>query len=475
MFKAKRLPSYSALAYDQGQAGKYVAMMVMTLIAALLITLSTPKAAHAMKIEKVTSPGGIEAWLVKERGIPLIAMQFAFRGGTTQDPKGKEGLAHLLSGMMDEGAGDMSAAAFQERAEELAIRMRFSASRDAFSGSFQTLSENKKQAIEMFRLALNEPRFDANAIERVRRQIIAGLKFDENNPGRVASRAWFEKAFAGHPYARPSKGTEKSVLTITPEDLHQYRKNVFAKDTLKVAVVGDIDAKNLGLMLDKIFGKLPAKAKITPVKEAKLSFKAGQDIIRMDVPQSVARFGHSGFKRHDKDFIPGFVLNYILGGGGFSSRLTEEVREKRGLAYSVYSSLYPLERAALFIGGVATKNTEMAQSIKVIKQEFARMAEKGPTQEELQNAKNYLTGSYALRFDTSNKIASQLLWIQVENLGMDYIEKRNSLIEAVTLKDLKRVAKRLLKVDQLQVTIVGRPNEKEKTEKNQKEKAEPRG
>ena len=431
---------------------------VSGLLAALLICLSAAfSPAKAMKIQVVTSPGGIKAWLVEAHEVPLIAMRFAFEGGTAQDPENKSGLAYFVSGMLDEGAGDLKSVAFQERIEETAIRMSFDANRDVFLGSFQTLSEKADEGIKLLRMALNEPRFDGDAVERIRGQILAGLEFDLNDPQNVAALEWDKLAFADHPYARPVKGTKKSIAKIGSDDLKGYAANVFARDRLKVAVVGDIDVETLGKVLDQVFGELPETGALKNVPEAAPPIGPQRKVVEMNVPQSVAQFGHRAFKRQDEDFIASYVLNYILGGGGFSSRLMEEVREKRGLAYSVYSYVHPLERAAVYAGNVATKNEAIGQSLDVIRSEIARMAKEGPNAEELQKAKQYLTGSYALRFDTSNKIASQLIWIQIQELGLDYIDKRNGLIEAVSLEDVKRVAKRLLKADGLIVTIVGKP------------------
>ena len=432
--------------------------MMSGLLAALLMSLSAAlSAASAMKIQVVTSPGGIKAWLVESHEVPLIAMRFAFEGGAAQDPSDKGGLAYFVSGMLDEGAGDLTSVAFQERVEETAIRMSFDATRDIFMGSFQTLSEKSDEGFELLRLAINEPRFDQDAVSRIRGQILAGIEFDANDPQNVAALEWYKMAFADHPYARPVKGTAESVGAIGPDDLKSYVTKVFARDKLKVAVVGDIDAEALGKMLDQVFGGLPQSGSLRSVPEAAPPIGPSQKIVEMNVPQSVAQFGHRAFKRQDDDFVASYVLNYILGGGGFSSRLMEEVREKRGLAYSVYSYVHPYERAAIYAGNVATKNEAIQQSMDVIRGEIARMAETGPSAEELKKAKQYLVGSYALRFDTSNKIASQLIWIQIQNLGLDYIDKRNSLIEAVSLEDVKRVAKRLLKADGLIVTIVGKP------------------
>ncbi|HVQ10913.1 MAG TPA: pitrilysin family protein [Methyloceanibacter sp.] len=410
-----------------------------------------------MKIERVISPGGIEAWLVHSDANPLIAMRFAFRGGSTQDPKGKEGLAYFISAMMDEGAGELGAVAFQEREQALAMRMDFDTSRDVMLGNVQTLTANKDEVFDLVRLALTKPRFDKDAVERVRAQILAGLKFDENDPGTVASLAWDRLAFQDHPYGRPIKGTMASISAIAPDDLAGYVDRVFARDKLVISVVGDIDAATLGKALDHIFGDLPLQSALTPVAEANPPLGPTSEIIEMDVPQSVAQFGHRGIARKDEDFIPAYVLNYIIGGGGFSSRLMEEVREKRGLAYSVHSNLFPFQHGAVFIGNVATKNEAVGQSLDVIASELRRVADQGPTEEEFADAKSYLTGAYALRFESSSSIANQLLWIQIEDLGIDYAARRNELVEAVTLDDIKRVAKRLIEADRLITTIVGKP------------------
>jgi len=428
------------------------------LIAAALIFSAAPAAEVVdVKIQHVTSPGGIEAWLVENHANPLIAMRFAFRGGAAQDPLGKEGLAYFVSGMLDEGAGPLRSIAFQEREQALAMRMEFNASRDVMLGNLQTLSVNEDEVFDLLRLALTEPRFDEDAVERVRAQILAGLKFDENDPATVASVAWDRLAFNNHPYGRPIKGAKASVAVISSEDLRDYTRRVFARDKLKISVVGDIDAEALGKLLDRVFGDLPAQSELAPVADASPPFGPTREIIEMDVPQSVAQFGHRGIARKDDDFIAAYLLNYIIGGGGFSSRLMEEVREKRGLAYSVHSNLYPYQHGSVFVGNVATKNEAVGRSLEVIESELKRLAEQGPTAEELDGATNYLTGAYALRFDSSASIANQLLWIQIEDLGIDYVDCRNALIESVTLDDIKRVAKRLIEADRLITTIVGKP------------------
>ena len=410
-----------------------------------------------MKIQTIKSPGGIEAWLVEEHAVPMMALRFAFDGGSSQDPAGKEGLANFVTAMLDEGAGELSSREFQEREEDLSMRMSYEEAKDAFYGNFETLTANRDESAKLLKLALNKPRFEAAAVDRIRQQLVAALVYAARDPDKVAQNEWYALAFKGHPYARPANGTEQTIATITHDDLDGYRKRVFAKDTLKVVAVGDIDADQLGRLLDEVFGDLPAKADLAPVSKTSPVTGGKQEVIEMNVPQSVAVFGLGAMPRRDPEFIPAFVLNQILGGGGFASKLMEEVREKRGLAYSVYTYVYPYQHASIFSGGVATRNDAMGQSLDVIRDELKKMADQGPSQEDLDNAKNYLIGSYPLRFVTNAKIATQLLGLKMDGFGPEYVENRNAMIAAVTLDDMKRVAKKLLETQNLIVTIVGKP------------------
>jgi zinc protease len=434
-----------------------VPLVVALLVAFAAVSLSSSRA-EAMRIQEVRSPGGISAWLVEEHSVPLMAMRFAFDGaGSSQDPAGKEGLANFLSTILDEGAGDLTAQAFQERMEELALRMSFDDGRDAFYGSFETLTVNRDAAVQLLALAVNKPRFDPEAIERMRKQLLASLVAAARDPTRVASEKWMAAAFANHPYGRPSNGTALSVGEINRADLLNVHKRGFAKDNLRVVVVGDIDAKTLGTVLDAVFGTLPAKAQVTPVSMVEPKAAQKLSITDMNVPQSVVRFGLPAMARKDKEFIPAFVLNTIIGGAAFTSRLYREVRDKRGLSYGVDTSIMPMKNASVFFGGVATKNEKVSESLDVIRAELKRITEEGPTAAELADAKAYLTGSFALRFDTNANIANQLLWMQLEGLGTNYVDQRNAMIDAVTLDDLKRVAKRLFAGKELIVTVVGKP------------------
>lgn len=440
-------------------AAAWACLGLLTLATMLVLAppATSAESEHGMKIQEVRSPGGIVAWLVEEHSVPLVALRFSFAGGSAQDPEDKAGVASFLTSMLDEGAGDLKSQAFHESMEELGMRMSFSEGRDAFFGSVQMLSQYRSESIALLKLALTKPRFDEDALERMRKQILSNLAFSAKSPNHVAQREWGHKAFPAHPYGRPQSGTEDTVRAITAADLRDYQRRIFARSGLKIAVVGDIDAKTLATVLDDVFGHLPAEAELFPVAPISIRSAGQTNVVEMPVPQSVVIMGADGILRDDPDFIPAYVMNHILGGGGFAARLMNEVREKRGLAYSVSSHLIANDHAAALTAFVATKNEKVADSIAIIRQEMRRMAEQGITEEELANAKSYLTGSYALRFDTNSKIASQLLGIQQENLGIDYVNRRNDLINAVTRADIKRMAERLLQPDKLAITVVGQP------------------
>ena len=422
----------------------------LALAGLLAAGLATPAA--ATRIQKVTSPTGIEAWLVEEHAVPLIAVKFAFLGGSTQDPVGKEGATDLLSTLLDEGAGDLTSQQFQEKLEDLSVQVGFHEDRDRFEGEMKTLSENRDAAFDLLALALNRPRFDAEAVERMRAQSIAARRRAAKDPETIAARLLSKTLFPDHPYGRPSDGTEETIAKVTIADLKELKAKIFTRKDLKISVVGDIDAATLAPLLDRLFAGLPAEGRLAPVPEAtpRPGGSAREDT---PIPQTVVRFGGPGPKRDDPDFIAAHVMNHILGGGTFTSWLYREVREKKGLAYSVATGMSPMKHAGLFVGTVATRADKADESLAIIRAEIARMRDAGPNDQELAAAKAYLVGSYPLRFDTSDKIAGSLLAIQVDDLGIDYIDRRNGLIEAVTVADIRRVAARYLASEPTVVTV----------------------
>jgi zinc protease len=431
------------------------ARSVIGLAAGTLICLATP-AAQAMTIERVISPGGIEAWLVHDSAVPVVALEFAMPGGASQDPADKPGVANMVASTIDEGSGPLDAAAFHDKVERKAIELSFRASRDYFRGTMRTLTENRDEAFDCLRLSLTEPRFDTEAVERIRAQLISRVQRESMNPTDMANQNWWATAFPGHPYGQPVDGTLDSLSRITVDDLRFYTHHVLARDHLKIAVVGDIDAETTGRLIDRTFGGLPAKGELKPVPAIVPQGVGRKIVIKLDVPQAVVNFGAPGIARSDPDFMAAYIINHILGGGSFSSRLYREVREKRGLAYGVSDTLIWLDHTALLLGSTATRADATGQTIDIIEHEIRRLADDGPTEEELATSKTYLKGAFALGLDTSNRIASQLVQMQIDNLGIDYIERRGDLIDRVTMADAKRVAKRLLDGGML-VTVVGRP------------------
>lgn len=416
-----------------------------------------PARSRAENIQRIVTPGGIEAWLVESYAVPLVALEFAVRGGAAQDPADKAGLATLLAGLLDEGAGPYDARGFHRAIEDLAVHLGFGSDRDALSGHLQTLARNKDKAFELLRLALTQARLDQESIERVRGQIAAGLKRDANDPDALVAKAFRESAFAGHPYGRPVRGDLDSLDRLTRDDLDALRGRMLARSDLKIAVVGAIDAATLAGKLDETFGGLPLASRLDPVEEIVFGDVGERRIVGLDVPQSTIRFGRPGIHRKDEDYFAAVVVNHILGGGVFTARLFREVREKRGLAYSVYSHLNEYDKCAMLVGGTSTKNERARESLDVIEREIVELASNGPTEDELDKARKYLVGSYALRFDTSTKIASQLVNLQLDDFPPSYLDERNARIEAVTLEDAKRVAARLLGDGKLLVAVAGRP------------------
>lgn len=412
--------------------------------------------ASAMTIEKIVSPSGIEAWLVREKAVPLVTLNYAFHGGSTQDETDKSGTANLVADLLDEGAGDLDSKAYHERLENHAIELTFQVGRDYLHGSLRTLSEHRDEAFDLLRLALSKPRFDADAVTRVREQELALLRRDTTNPNDLANRRWWQTAFPGHPYGRETKGSLETVPHITADDMRNYVRRVLARNELKISIVGDVDAKTAGDLIDHAFASLPAKNDLKPVPNASPSGLGRRIVIDVDVPQAVVTFGGQGIPRHDPQFMAAYIVNHILGGGSFTSRLYTEVREKRGLAYGVSDSLVWFQRAAVMLGGTATRADRTADALSVIQAEIKRMAKDGPTPEELVAAKSFLKGTYALTLDTSSKIGAQLTQIQIDNLGMDYIQRRGALIDAVTIEDAKAAARRLYGGNLL-VTVAGRP------------------
>ncbi|MBK1634296.1 M16 family metallopeptidase [Rhodovulum adriaticum] len=429
--------------------------MRLILALALALTMAAPVRA-AIEIRQVTSPGGVGAWLVESHDIPFVALEIRFRGGASLDAPGKRGATNLMTALLEEGAGDMGAREFARARDALAASFRFDVGADSLRVSARMLSENRDQAADLLRQSLHAPRFDADAIERVRGQVLSAIASDAKDPQALASQTFDRLAFGDHPYGSAPDGTADSVQALRRADLVEAHARVIARDRLYVAAAGDITAQELGLLLDRLFAGLPETGAPMP-PQSDYGLPGGVTVVPFDTPQAVAVFGQPGMERDDPDFFAAYVMNEVLGAGGFGSRLMEEVREKRGLTYGVYSYLYPMDLAPMMLGQVASSNGRVAEAIEVIRAEWARMAQDGVTQEELEAVKTYLTGAYPLRFDGNAKIARILVGMQMDGLSPDYVTTRNDRIRAVTQEDIRRVASDLLQPDALHFVVVGRP------------------
>ena len=438
----------------------------MRLIYALVLTVMAALPARAeVNIQEVTSPGGLKAWLVEEPSIPFVALDVRFRGGASLEGPDKRGAINLMTALLEEGAGAMDARAFARAAEGLASSFRFSVDDDALAVSAQFLTENQDASVALLKEALQNPRFDAEAIDRVRGQVLSGIRSSEKDPDDIARKTMDGLLYGDHPYGSSLSGSVETVTALTRDDLVAAHADVLARDRVFIGAVGDITPDALGLLLDDLLGGLPEKGAAMPAV-AEVRIPSGVTVVDFPTPQSVAIFAQKGIKQKDDDWFAVTVMNQVLGGGSFESRLMDEVREKRGLTYGVYSYLVPMDLAETFQGSVSSANDRIGEAISVIRDEWVKMAEKGVTQQELDDAKTYITGSYPLRFDGNQRIASILVGMQMLDLPIDYIPTRNDKVEAVTLEDVQRVAGELLDPEGLAFVVVGQPEGLETTAGN---------
>lgn len=421
-----------------------------------LLLLALPARAD-VAIQSVTSPGGITAWLVEDRSIPFAALEVRLLGGTSLDAAGKRGAVHLMTALIEEGAGDMDAQGFAAARDGLAAEFRFSANADSVGVSARFLSENRAEALDLLRQALMAPRFDPDAIERVRAQVLSGIADDAEDPQALASAA-FDRIVWGpdHPYGTSDKGTAESVAALGRDDLVAAHRAALARDRVFVAAAGDISAEELGALLDGLLGGLPATAAPMP-PPATWQGKGGVTVVEYPVPQATVVFGHEGIARNDPDFFAAFLLNEIIGGERFGSRLMSEVRVARGLTYGIGTYLAPMDLGNLVIGQFASDNAKVAEAIATVRTEWSRIAAGDVSDTELDAAKDFLTGSYPLRFDGNAAIARILVGMQMDDLPIDYPVRRNDMIEAVTPDDIRRVAARLFREPDLHFVVVGQP------------------
>lgn len=415
------------------------------------------------EVQHITSSSGVDGWLVEDNATPLLSMEFAFDGGMALDPRELIGLTYMASITMDEGAGDIESQEFQSLLQDNSISLSFSAGRDEFFGHLKFLNRDRDLAAELMNLALTEPRFDDEPLERMRAAALTGLRSDMSDPQWMVQRSFNNIIFEGHPYSWPGHGTEDGLEAVDSDDLHDFVKRRLAKDNLHIAAVGDISAEDFAILLDEIFGDLPDNSEPITIEPVEAMGAGEIYLIEEDIPQSIMLMGHSGIDRSDDDWYAAEIMNYILGGGGFNSRLMQELRVKRGLTYGIYSGLTSFEYANMIMVQNATANENVGESLELIRSEWQKMADEGVTEEELKAATDYIVGSEALSMTSTNAIASILLGMKLNDLPIDYLEHRREHYEAVTVDDVNRVAARLLNEDEFLTVIVGQPEGVEPT------------
>ena len=435
--------------------------MIRFAIAFVALFAALPARAE-VEIQELTTPGGIDAWLVEDHSIPFVALELRFRGGAALDLPGKRGATNLMMALLEEGSADLDSRSFARAVEGLAASFKYDTGDDVVSVSAKMLTENRPEAIALLRASLVEPRFGQADVDRVRAQVLSIIKSDLKDPREISVRAFDTLVFSDHPYGSSRNGTLESVGALTRDDIIAAHQNALALDRVYVSAVGDITADELTILLDHLLGGLPETGAPMP-EDAALNLPGGVKVVEFDTPQSVATFAQPGIDRDDEDFFAAYILNHILGGGGFESRLMTEVREKRGLTYGVYSYLLDMDSAQVWMGSVSSANDRVAEAVEVIRAEWVRIREEGVTEAELNDAKTYLTGAYPLRFDGNGPIANIAVGMQMEGLPTDYIATRNDKVNAVTKEQINRVAKELLDPESLTFVVTGKPEGLETT------------
>ncbi|MGX8009720.1 M16 family metallopeptidase [Mesorhizobium sp. ORM8.1] len=430
-----------------GERKRLASSLAVLCLAMLFLTMPALTARAALNIQDVKSEKGITAWLVEDHTLPIITLQFVFDGGTSQDPAGEEGLANLMTGLFDEGAGPYGGDAFQERLGDAGAEMSFRARPDGIYGSVRMLSLRRDAAFDLVGLALNMPRFDQERLDLVRAQLVSGIIANEREPHAIGVDEWRRSIYGTHPYSRPPEGTKESLARITPTDLSAFHKAAFARGGLHVAVVGDIDAKSLRARLDELFGDLAANQVLSPV--ADVTPKLGRlTLVAYALPQTSLQLAFPGIARSDPEFYAAQLINEILGGSPFTSRLFREVREKRGLAYGVSSSLENYQHSNMLVVTTSTRPDRAAETLGLIRQVIKELVDTGPTAAELDASKKHLIGAYAIHnLGSSRSISATLLALQIDKLGIDFIQRRQALIEQVTIDQVRAAAKRLLSAE----------------------------
>jgi len=408
----------------------------------------------AASITEVTADNGVKGWLAEDHSLPIIVFSVTFKSaGAAYDPEKKQGLSAMAASMLDEGAGDLDSLAFHKELENNAIRFGAESGYDNFHITVKTLAKNRDKALSLLSLALDKPRYDEDAILRMKNAITAIIKKRGGEPAYLAEEKFHEIFFGNHPYSHKIYGDEKSIAGIDKADLSGFSARNFTQNRLIINASGDLSAAEFKEILQKYFSLKPGEAIAEIPEFERYPAKPTPEKIKMALPQSHAAFGMKGIKRDDADYYKAYILNYIVGGGEFESRLMKEVREKRGLAYSVSTYLEPYAHAGIFAGSISTRKEKIGESLNIVRDELKRIAKDGVTAAEVDAAKKHLLMSLVLSLDSNQSMAGFMDIMQVYNLGIDYLNKRNQYLGAVTVKDVNLVARRILSGAATTVTV----------------------
>lgn len=397
-----------------------------------------------LDIQTVHSKSGLKAWLVHDESVPVISMQFAFRGGSKLDDNETQGLSMMLSHLLDEGAGPYSAAEFQKRLNDRSISLSFGSGRDSLSGNLETLSKYKEEAFALLKTALTKPLFDEESIARIRAANLARIRDSLSDPDWRASRLMLDRAYEGHPYALNSGGSISSLQNITREDLVEAHKNRLTRDRLVIGVSGDITAEELRTLLDLIFGDLPESSGPILIEDTPIQNQEITALHPYETPQTVIQMVWPGVSRKDNDYYDALVLNAAWGGLGFGSMLTEDIREDRGLTYGIHTSLSGLNHAPSLVLRTSTAHDNLPEMLERIETGRQRLLQAPLPNDKLQLAKEYLIGSLPLNLTSNNQVASILLSLQLDHLPTDYLDRREEKIRAVTGETAQAMAQKIL-------------------------------
>ena len=430
-------------------------MLRFLLSIATLVALST-QASAVVEIQVIRTPKGIDAWLVEDHSSPFVAIEIYFPNGSAAESASKAGSTYLMTSLLDEGAGDLDAVDYQIAVREVGARFAFDTYKQAIGVSAQVITENLDRSVDLLRLALNRPRFDPDDFERVKNQLLTDLKFFLTDPEEIGRNAFHHHLFGDHPYRRSREGSLESVEALERQDIVSAHAHAFVRNDVVVGASGDITKEELSVLLDNLLGDLPNEAPAS-IPDVEIVSESQVEIIDFPTPQSLILFGHESFGREDPDFLPAYVLNQIFGQSGFNSRLLKKLRVELGLTYGVGSYLSSYKGTGLITGSMQTANATVAEAVAAIREEWSRMASEGVTQEELDTIKQYLKGSYPLRFDTNESIAGILVSMLWDDMSPTYVQERNDLVEALDLASINRVAKRLFRPEQLTIVVVGQP------------------